>query len=64
MSKALLQSKLFKDTRGAGFVEYIVLVGLVALFCIVAYKSFGDSVTKKVKEQGTAVEAIGNAQGG
>lgn len=49
---------LARDTRGAGFVEYIILVGLVALFCIIAYRAFGENVANKVKEQGTAVTGI------
>ncbi|HYO97914.1 MAG TPA: hypothetical protein VER33_25590 [Polyangiaceae bacterium] len=56
-AKALVQ-----DTRGAGMVEYIILVGLVALFCIGAYKTFGTSVTDKVKEQATEVGNIGATQ--
>jgi Flp pilus assembly pilin Flp len=51
-------SKLLRSTRGAGFVEYIVLVGLVALFCIAAYRTFGTTVTTKVNEQGTGVAGI------
>jgi Flp pilus assembly pilin Flp len=49
---------LARDTRGAGFVEYIILVGLVALFCIVAYRTFGQDITAKVQEQGAAVQGI------
>lgn len=51
--------ELARDTRGAGFVEYIILVGLVALFCIVAYQAFGDAVTAKVNAQAAAVGNIG-----
>jgi Flp pilus assembly pilin Flp len=50
--------ELARDTRGAGFVEYIILVGLVALFCIVAYQAFGDAVSGKVKEQAGKVQGI------
>ena len=53
-------SKLISNTRGAGFVEYIILVGLVALFCIAAYQGFGQAVTDKVDEQATGVTGIGN----
>ena len=53
-------SKLISSTRGAGFVEYIILVGLVALFCIAAYQTFGDAVTQKVEEQAEEVTGIGN----
>jgi Flp pilus assembly pilin Flp len=49
---------LARDTRGAGFVEYIILVGLVALFCIVAYQTFGKNVSTKVTEQAGKVQGI------
>lgn len=49
---------ILKSTRGAGFVEYIVLVGLVALFCIVAYRAFGQAVTTKVNAQAGQVGGI------
>jgi Flp pilus assembly pilin Flp len=50
--------ELARDTRGAGFVEYIILVGLVALFCIVAYQAFGNAVTAKVQDQASRVQGI------
>ena len=46
------------DTRGAGFVEYIILVGVVALFCIAGYQYFGEKVTAKIKAQGDLVTGI------
>ena len=51
--------KLLRDESGAGFVEYIILVGLVALACIAAYTTFGSDVKNKVEQQGTAVTGIG-----
>lgn len=50
--------ELVRDTRGAGFVEYIILVGLVALFCIAAYTVFGQDVSAKVQEQAGRVQGI------
>jgi len=50
--------ELARDTRGAGFVEYIILVGIVALFCIAAYRTFGNAVTTKVQNQATEVGNI------
>jgi Flp pilus assembly pilin Flp len=50
--------ELAQDTRGAGFVEYIILTGLVALFCIVAYQAFGDAVSAKVQDQASQVQGI------
>ena len=51
--------KLLRDQSGAGFVEYIILVGLVALACIAAYTTFGSDVKAKVEQQGAAVTGIG-----
>jgi Flp pilus assembly pilin Flp len=50
--------KLARDTRGAGFVEYIILVGLIALFCIIGFQTFGDAVKAKVEEQAGTVGTI------
>ena len=50
--------QLAHDTRGAGFVEYIILVGVVALFCIAGYSYFGDKVSKKIQAQGDLVTGI------
>lgn len=58
MNKFRKLQALARDTRGAGFVEYIILVGLVALFCILAYRAFGEQVSNKVQEQGNAVQGI------
>lgn len=58
MIKIRKLQELARDTRGAGFVEYIILVGLVALFCIVAYQAFGGQISAKVQEQGTRVQGI------
>jgi Flp pilus assembly pilin Flp len=45
------------DTRGS-FVEYIILTGLVALFCIAGYRAFGTSILNKVNQQATQVTGI------
>lgn len=49
-----------RDSRGANLVEYIILVGVVALLSIAAFKIFGGKVQAKVQEQGSKVEQIGN----
>ena len=50
--------ELARDTRGAGFVEYIILVGLVALVGIACYTTFGEQIDTKVTEQADAVQGI------
>lgn len=50
--------KLAQDTRGAGFVEYIILVGVIALLCVAAFRQFGTDVGDKIKTQGGEVKGI------
>ena len=52
--------KLIKDNRGANLVEYIILVGVIALVAIAGFKIFGEKVDSKVQEQANKVEQIGN----
>jgi Flp pilus assembly pilin Flp len=49
---------LKSDTRGASFMEYVVLVGLIAVVCIAAYQAFGSAIGTKVQEFGTTVTGI------
>ncbi|MEZ4260514.1 MAG: hypothetical protein R3B36_15675 [Polyangiaceae bacterium] len=50
-------------TRGANLVEYIILVGVVAILCIGGFKFFGTSVTAKVRNQGGAVTGLNDQAG-
>ncbi len=45
-----------RATRGANMVEYIILVGVVALLAVVGFKAFSTSVSGTVKAQGTTIE--------
>jgi Flp pilus assembly pilin Flp len=59
MDKMTLANRHFvNDTRGANLVEYIILVGVVALIALAGFKLFGTKVTDKVNEQGDSVGAI------
>ena len=53
--------RLAADTRGANMVEYILLVGVVALIAIAGFKLFGSKVRAKVDEQGQSVGGINGA---
>ena len=39
-------------------VEYIIIVGVVALIAIAGFRTFGNSVKKTIIEQGGEVHAI------
>jgi len=53
--------KLLQDTRGANLVEYIILVGVIALIAIAGFKMFGSKVTDKINEQAGSVGGINGA---
>lgn len=59
MDKMTLATKnLVKDTRGANLVEYILLVGLIAIIAMVGFQKFGKSVNDKVTQQSGKVDGI------
>lgn len=56
------KKSLVKDTVGANLVEYIILVGVIALIALVGFKFFGTTVNTKVNEQGTTVNGINGGE--
>jgi pilus assembly protein Flp/PilA len=58
MEKMTTTVHLARDTRGANLVEYILLVGLVAIVCLVGFEIFGSSVRQKVLDQTVTVQGI------
>ena len=59
MDKLTLAKKDFlKDTRGANLVEYIILVGVVALIALAGFKIFGQKVNSKINDQASTVGGI------
>lgn len=53
--------KLLKDNRGANLVEYIILVGVIALIAIAGFKIFGNKVQQKIEDQAGSVGGINGA---
>jgi Flp pilus assembly pilin Flp len=56
--KRLGIQRFIKDQRGANMVEYIILVGIVAILAIAAFRYFNTSVREKVNQQADTVEGI------
>ena len=46
------------DTRGANLVEYILLVGLVAILALSAFRQFGYTLRYKIDPLATTVSTI------
>lgn len=54
---------LLADRRGASLVEYIILVGIVALIAFGGFKYFGANVRAKVDHQADSVGQVNGALG-
>jgi len=54
--------RMLRSKRGANMVEYIILVGVVALLAIGGFGLFKGSVVKKITSQGTQVENVEQGQ--
>ncbi|MGE5783839.1 MAG: Flp family type IVb pilin [Myxococcales bacterium] len=52
-------SRFSKDTRGASFVEYLVLVGVVALAGIAAMQQISNGINSKAGDQAGKIQSIG-----
>jgi len=50
---------LLKNTKGANLVEYIILVGVIALFALAGFKIFGKNVREKIDDQASKITTIG-----
>jgi len=49
---------LIRDKKGANMVEYIILVGVIALIAIAGFKMFGSKVQDKIEQQAGSVGGI------
>lgn len=47
-----------QDVRGASFVEYVILVGLLAVICIGVYSAFGAAIQEKIDQYTDAVKGM------
>ena len=47
------------DERGASLVEYALLVGLIAIVCLVAIAFLGGSTSTRLSKVGSAVGGAG-----
>ena len=52
---------LARDLRGGGVVEYVILIGCIAILAYAGFKAFGDQVSGQIKGQTTTLKAIPTA---
>lgn len=42
--------KVIKNQKGQGVMEYIILSGLIGIFCLAAVKKFGKSLNTRMNQ--------------
>lgn len=52
-----IQTRLRRDDRGASLVEYVLLVALIAVVCIVALQLLGNSASTKLESVGNSISS-------
>jgi Flp pilus assembly pilin Flp len=51
--------KLLNDTRGeTGFIEWMILVAVIAIFCLGAFKNIGTAINNKAGTKVTAINGL------
>ena len=55
-----IQTRLRRDDRGASLVEYVLLVALIAVVCIVALNLLGTSASTKLESVGNSISSAGS----
>ena len=55
-----LQSRFNRDEKGASLVEYVLLVALIAVVCIVALQLLGSSASTKLQSVGNSISTAGS----
>lgn len=47
--------KLFKNQKGQGVMEYMIITSLVGILCIGAMKNFGETINTRINKAKTKI---------
>lgn len=50
--------RLIQDKRGANMVEYIIVVAVIALIAIAAFRTFGNNLNAKTNEKAGQIQGL------
>jgi Flp pilus assembly pilin Flp len=50
--------KFIEDKRGAGMAEYVILVAVIAILCIIAFQAFGGAVSGQANNQAGSIQGL------
>lgn len=45
----MMKFSLKKNQKGQGVMEYVILTGLIGIFCLAAVRNFGDALNSRIK---------------
>jgi Flp pilus assembly pilin Flp len=48
-------SKILKNQKGQGVMEYVIISSLVGIVCITAVKGFGDVIKERVEDMKVSI---------
>jgi Flp pilus assembly pilin Flp len=49
---------LASDSRGGGVVEYVIIIGCIAILAFAGFKAFGGQVKDQITKQTTTLKAV------
>jgi Flp pilus assembly pilin Flp len=52
---SILKKLLYKNEKGQGVMEYIVISGLVGIFCLAAMKNYGTTLRSRITDMTSKV---------
>lgn len=50
--------RFIDDKRGAGMAEYVILVAVIAILCIIAFQAFGGAISGKAGEHTGKIQGL------
>ncbi len=54
-----LRNRLLQDKQGLSTVEYIIILGLVAVLGIASWKTFGQTLERETQEGEKSMDVVG-----
>lgn len=58
MEKKLKLTRLIKNNKGQGVMEYMIITSLIGIACLGVISDFGKFVEKKIKKSRTEINRV------
>ena len=49
MLKSIPVKHILRNQKGQGVLEYVIISGLIGVFCLVTISNFGETIRNKIK---------------